>query len=109
LVKDLADAKACVALRAELARFVVSRLDRNPPQLTPRSLAAVRSGLERSSGPGCSIARRDCGNDGKSRQWCWSEGALDSATVLVAARRELARVDSLRAERLVLEIFRDQP
>lgn len=109
LVRDLADAKACVAVRSELARFVVSRLDRTPPLLTPRSLAAVRSGLERSSGPGCSIARRDCGNDGKSRQWCWSEGALDSSMVLVLARRELARVDSLRADRLVLEVFRDKP
>lgn len=109
LVRDLADAKACVAIRSELARFVVSRLERTPPLLAPRSLAAVRSGLERSSGPGCSIARRDCGNDGKSRRWCWSEGALDSSMVLVLARRELARVDSLGAERLVVEIFRDQP
>lgn len=109
LVRDLADAKACVAVRTELARFVSSRLDRVPQLLPPKSLARVRSGLERSAVPGCAIRHRDCGDDGKSRQWCWSEAVLDSSTVLALARRELARVDSTRADRLVLEVFRVRP
>lgn len=109
LVRDLADAKACVAVRTELARFVASRLDRVPQLLSPKSLASVRSGLERSAVPGCSIARRDCGDDGRSRRWCWSEAVMDSSTVLALARRELARVDSTRADRIVLEVFRARP
>lgn len=109
LVRDLADAKACVALRTELARFVATRLDRVPPSLPAASVARVRSGLENAAVPGCAIGRRDCGNDGKTRQWCWSEGVMDSSTVLALARRELGRVDSTRADRLVQEIFRERP
>ena len=109
LVRDLADAKACVAVRSELARVVVSGLARARPAVSAKASGQVRSGIERTVVPGCAIARRDCGDDGASRRWCWSEAFLDSAVARAGARRELVRLDSARADALLAEVFRSQP
>lgn len=109
LVRDLADAKACVAVRSELALLVVTGLARVRPPVSAKASGQVRSGIERTAVPGCAIARRECGDDGTSRRWCWSEAFLDSSVARSGARRELVRLDSARVERFLAEVFRSHP
>lgn len=109
LVRDLSDAKACVAVRTELARLVGVGLARARPPVSAKASGAVRSALERVAVPGCAIARRECRTDGQTRRWCWSEGVLDSSVARQWVRRELPRIDSARTEALLTEVFRSIP
>lgn len=108
LVRDLADAKACLAVRSDLARLVEAGLVRARPAVSPKAAGNVRSALERTAVPGCSIARRECRDDGRARRWCWSEAVLDSSTARAWARRELRRLDSTRTEALLEDVFRSR-